>query len=398
VNRLARAFGTPRRALFGAIAGSVILAIVLFQFAPLRTAVSWLVVLAPIVVLALKNRDETKRVMGWALGQFAWASQAVEREAVKQDLEGTLSQGAKRINAACGDAAVTKVVVTFLKSGEDVERLIDGTLVVGIAHHKDRIRNLVAAAWAFARNGVLPYARPHLDRDVSSAIDFVVTKDLLAAENHEAVARFLREIWTPAVADATRLRDLTAKLEALQQDQLLAPLVFSEFVELGHQMATRFPRDAVARESARFVDNLYAIARSEAEGDTRADLDFNGAVIKCMLILVAKPDVYATKGPSPYRRWIDRGIQRGYRSIYLLARGRNVAYARTVAVGYESHGRVVAIEEFNGSIRTDNGRILPRLVLRILTAQVGARADRRDHGELVAVEHVGSYSSLRDAL
>ena len=66
---------------------------------------------------------------------------------------------------------------------------------------------------------MLPLARRHLDFDVSRGIDFVVTKAILSRSDRRAVNAFITDIWVPAITDETRLRDLTAKLEALEQDR-----------------------------------------------------------------------------------------------------------------------------------------------------------------------------------
>ena len=99
-------------------------------------------------------------------------SRFAEREAVRQDLEGTLSIGAARIASVAPQEAMLPLRIDYLRSEAEVERLPDGTRVVGVVRHENRDRNLVAAPWAYVQNGVLADSRAYLDPEVSKGIDF----------------------------------------------------------------------------------------------------------------------------------------------------------------------------------------------------------------------------------
>jgi len=324
---------------------------------------SWTWVVVPLGFLVQCFKDESKQFAGKLLGKIAWLGTSVEREAVRQDLEGTLAAGVESFASSCPTAATSKIRLDYIKSGEQVRQLPDGTLVVGIGRHNERARNLVAAAWAYARHGVIPLARPYLDRDVSQGVDFVVAKSILAKADRNAVGQFIRDIWAPAVKDQARLKELSRRLEVLQDHCLLGPVLLTEFADAAVRLGDRFPTDEIATETADFVNHLYSLENSVA--DQTRDGHFDGKTIRCAFVLVGRSDVYAKKGSDAYREAVEWAIRRGYRSVYLMARGGHTDYAKEAASRFASDPRVLSIQEREGEISTPSGS-LRRLVIRLV--------------------------------
>lgn len=342
--------GTPRRALvLAALASCALLACLTLVPWPrelLTVLVAIPIFLTPFALIVKAFPNESKQLAAQGMAHIAWVSHELERQTIKQDVEGKLQASLARLSGTCVGAVPDSVRFEFLKSGESISELPDGTLVVGIAHHDDWTRNLVAAAWAYARLAVLPQARLHLDPEVSQGIDFVVAKDLLSESDQEAVAQFIEEIWSPAVHDRARLRDLTLKLDRLREDFLFHTVLVAEFRDLGTRMAGRFTQEDIALETADFVEFLYSIA-TRGHGDVgAARLDFSGREIKVEFILVAKPGVYAAKGSDPYRKAVEWSLQHAHRSIYLLSRGRNSEYSQQVADQFLQDERIRSIDHW----------------------------------------------------
>ena len=252
-----------------------------------------------------------------------------------------------------------------MKSGRDVDRLPDGTLIVGVANHESRERNLVAAAWAYVQNGVLPESRDYLDPEVSNALDFVLTREVLEPAGPSAVREFIKILWAPAVIGEARLRDICEKLDRLQHDQLLGPILLAEFHDLARTMGLRFPTAAMQLESAAFVDYLHDLATREPGTNLGEMANFNGTAIRCRVVFVARPDVYLVKGPEPHRKAIDWALRRAYHRVYLLGLGRNSDYVREVAEPYRSDAPIRSISESETIRVYSTGRRLRQVIIRI---------------------------------
>jgi hypothetical protein len=358
--------GSPRRLLSLAAATAVLLLATVLIFPALRDLAAGVLVASPFALIFVRFPNETKQAVGFVLSKLAGVKPWIERESVRQDLEGTLSRGAASLRDGCdSESIVTRFRIDYLTSGEDVHRLPDGTLVIGIAQHHDRVRNLVTAAWAFVRHGIIPQARPFIDSQVSQGLDFVLTKSLLGGTNRAAVADFLQRIWTPAATNESRLRSLTAKLERLDENQLLAPVLLSEFADLASRYGLRFPDQAMFDETAAFVDHMYDIATREPGDQVHGPTQFDGQLIKCRVVFVARPEVYAVKGPDPHRKAIDWAIRRAYHHVYLVASGRNVEYAPDVVAPYLRSDRILSVSEFRTKRRLPTGRVIDQLVCRL---------------------------------
>ncbi len=365
IDRMSQTFvGSPKRAVLSAFF-LVIVSFVLFAYVPAVSVVFSLVSVVAGLSLGLIKiyPNEAKQLAGRVAGYFAWTNRAVERESVRHTIEGTLEAGIDDLRRAAPDAAAAHVHLEFVRSGERVAELPDGTLILSVAYHQDKVRNLVAAAWLYARNGVLPLARRHLDFDVSRGIDFVVTKAILSRADTRAVNAFITDIWVPAITDEARLRELTSKLETLEQDRLFGSILFHEFWDVGVLLANNFHTDEVAAETARFVDELYDLAR-RAPGQ-KGSLSFDGSVIRCSWVLVATSETLATKGSLPYKDAVRRAIEDGYPRIYLVARGPFVTAAQEVGAAFKKDPRVLWVAEFMDSMQQSRGPKVPRLVTQI---------------------------------
>lgn len=354
--------GTPRRAVaLAALACCALLicvALIPWPRELLTVLVAIPIALTPFAVIVKAFPNESKQLAAKGLARVAWVSRELERQTIKQDVEGKLQASLARLSGTCVGAVPSAVRFEFLKSGESIRELPDGTLVVGFAHHDDWTRNIVAAVWAYARLAVLPKARLHLDPEVSQGIDFVVAKDLLSESDPDAVAQFLEQVWSPAIRERSRLRDLTLKLERLREDFLFHTVLIAEFRDLGIRMAGKFTQEDVALETAEFVDFLYSIATREHGDVGTARLGFSGREIKAKFILVAKPAVYAAKGSDPYRKAVEWALQHAHRSVYLLSRGRNSEYAQQVADHFAEDERIRSIEHWrSGNPGTARGAV-----------------------------------------
>jgi hypothetical protein len=381
-------WGSQRRAILATVAAVALLTVVLIWVPLVREIGAWSWVVLPVGFLVQMYRDESKQFFGHMLGRVAWLGASFDRESVRQEVEGTLAMGVGPFASSCPAGAAPRLRLSFIKTGEQVERLADGTLVVAIGRHHEHTRNLVAAAWAYARHGVIPLARPYLDTHVSQGIDFVVAKAILARADRNAVGQFLREIWVPAVHEQSELRELSRRLELLQDDCLLGPVLLTEFAEMATRLGDRFPTDAIAEETADFVNYLYAL--EDGQPQAHGNSNFDGRVIRCGFVLVGRPDVYAKKGPEVYRQAVEWAIKGGYRNIYLMARGNHASYVKQVAASFQADSRVRRIDEHEGEVTTSSGLVL-RLIVRLAL-------DVREYVDLGYEPRVAVGPGLEDAI
>jgi hypothetical protein len=357
-------FGSPRRSVVSAVA-LCLAAAILYGVVPAAREVA-AVLAVPVVAigsLAFKWPNESKQLVGRLLANLTFLGGPVERESIRQDVEGTLSAGLIALARATPSAQYGKVRLQFLRSGDQIDKLPDGTLVVGIAPHGDRTRNLVAAAWVFSQNAVIPHARQHLDTDVSRGLDFAVTKFILSRADVTAVTEFIRSYWLPEIRDRDRLRDLSHMLEVLEEDALLGPVLIEEFGDLGDRWANRYPQADVAEESAAFVEHLYRLARGEV---IPGGPNFEGDHIRAAFILMATQDVMAAKGEVAYRDALERCIRSAYPRIYVVARGAHVKHARAVCASLRDDVRVRAVREYECMVAGDRGNRIPRIVTQVV--------------------------------
>ncbi len=359
-------WGTPQRALVSASALTVAALGIAVLVPTVREGLGLLIVGSGPFTLAVKTfPNEAKQVFGWTVGRFSQFSDAADREAVRQDLEGTLSIGASRLAATTTADSILPLRIDYVRTEEEVERLPDGSLIVGVARHGNRDRNLAATAWAYVWHAVLENARPYIDSDVSNAIDFVLTKEILASAGPGAVREFLNTLWSPAVLGQVRLRTLCEKLDELQENELMGPILLAEFADLSLSIGFRFPTEGVQQETADFVEYLYEVSHKQ-QGEKIGDKAiFTGTRIRCRVVFPSRPDIYSVKGSTGQRNAIDWAIRNAYHHVYILGLGRDAEYVDELVEPYRTDSRVLGIEEFWTSRRMPNGRVMRQVVVRI---------------------------------
>jgi hypothetical protein len=160
--------------------------------------------------------------------------------------------------------------------------------------------------------------------------------------------------------------ELIEKLDRLQEDRLLGPIVLSEFQDLAVSLGVRMPTASIALETAEFVDYLYELAIRERREDVGDQTNFDGKAIRCRVVFIGRPEVYAVKGPSPYRMAVEWAITRAYHRVYLLGLGvRGREYVGEVAAPFRSDQRVLEVEEFAGDRFYGGDRAIEQVVIRI---------------------------------
>ena len=172
-------------------------------------------------------------------------------------------------------------------------------IVVKMKYHTNQDWNRVTAVMAYASRGVIPHARPYIDKRVIKSIDFVcVRKVLISGKRTTAVDFFLEDALEPTLQKEPEIKKYYKIMETLDDQGFFTRILLREFIELGREMYGYSPNESLFEETANFVDFLNTIVIRES-GEI-VPLEFPGGKIKVDVVLVGRPEVRDVYGAPAY--------------------------------------------------------------------------------------------------
>ena len=105
--------------------------------------------------------------------------------------------------------------------------------------------------------------------------------------------------------------------------------LLKEFSELPKKVPSEIPLQRVRAETVNFVRMLERIVQRRRGQDVSPT--FNGNVIKCSIVLVARSGTYLTRGINPYLSFINKSAREGIETFYVCAIGnQNVSITQEI--------------------------------------------------------------------
>lgn len=290
----------------------------------------------------LNNLDKLEKVAAWFYRTFSWAYKKWEYDNVATNVQATVNSVGEALNREAPDVLPHAMKIEWTKSAEAVEAsLRDGEIVVTMDYSPNRDRNLVVSTLAYLRKGLLPRARPYVDKILMTATDFQVAKNtFISARQGSAVPFFFENYLEPEIEKEPQLRDDCTLLDRLQGAGFFSRIFLRQLHHMGDKVFPATPDEASRQESRDFAQFLEKIAMKERGEDVPGGLTFARSRIRASVMLVARRETKIW-GTQPYTRRTQINLDRGIEYMYIKARGAdNIGLAEEVASEQERAGRL----------------------------------------------------------
>lgn len=321
--------------------------------------------------------NEAKKIASEAVGALFYWSRRGQRIAVGTGIEADVARATSRLEAEAPGLFTRALKIGWHRGKAGHVDLPEGKLIVKLRDHREQSANLTTAVVAHVRNSSLARARLHMDRDVNKAVEFSLVSLILEGLDRQAASSFRDEVCLPACEGSSRLATVCDWTRVLDSQGLFTRVAVTELNDLGSRLAGQLPSASAAEESYQFVSYLHRIA-TKAHGEHLSDeLKFHRDHLSLGVVLVARPEIYAIHGDSAYTARVGQYAKEGVAAVYLVARGMNVEYAKSVATQLRGHGNVTSVDEFEFDIVL-RGITRPAYVARVaLDLRLSRRATRR---------------------
>lgn len=293
----------------------------------------------------LKNLDKLETLRAWFYRTFSWAYRKWEYGNVAANIQATVNTVGEFFNRDAGNVLPHAMKIEWAKTAQDAEAFLrNGEIIVTMDYSPNRDRNLVVSTFAYLGKGLLPRARPYIDRTLMRATDFTVAKSIfMSAKPSSAMSFFFENYLEPEIEEDPRLRDDCTLLDKLQEAGFFSRIFLRQLHHTGEKVFPVTPDDATRRESRDFAEFLERIAIKEKGKDVPGGLTFPGSRIRVSVMLVARPETRFW-GIWRYARRVEIDLDRGVEHMYICARGAdNISLAEEVASEQEKGGKLTVL-------------------------------------------------------
>ena len=279
-------------------------------------------ILIAFVIFVIWQPEKTEKIAGWLLGLFNFGIKKLRQRSIKSSIQGGISTFARSMNEQVNGIMPYNVRLNFVKELDRTELDPDKQIViVRIRDNLDDERNLVHSMMAFCSIGVVPQARQFLPKSMNAAIDVTVTRKLLNDLKHYGALQYLyEEVLTDGDDEGKAREEFCRMFDVLDESGLFTRVFLEEMRDFGSRISTRYPRDWHGEEAAQFVRYIHAVA-TRLPGHSLQEVGHRGYYISTAFVFVGSPETMSDRGEEAYLSHVRFLRTRGYRRVYLTARG-----------------------------------------------------------------------------
>jgi len=301
-----------------------------------------------VVLWGLRNLDKLERLVAWFYRTFSWMCRKWEYGNVASNVQTAVNTVGEALTKEAGDVLPHAMKIEWARTAQTVEAFLrNGEIIVTMDYSPNRDRNLVVGTLAYLGKGLLPRARPYVDRVLMTAIDFTVAKRIFtsARQRQLAVQFFFDSYLQPEMEKESQLRDDCTVLDRLQEAGFFSRVLLPQLHRMGNEAFPATPTEATWRESRDFSKFLEGIVTKAKGEDVAGGLTFARSRIRASVMLVARKETKAW-GTWPYARRVEIELDRGVDYLYICARGPdNISLAEEIANEQERDGRLEVLQQ-----------------------------------------------------
>lgn len=288
------------------------------------------------------------RLLYFLFGRWVAARERLERSVVASDIQATVNTGVEQLEKQAPGVLPYALKVQWVRTQDPESFVRDGEVVVRLDRHTAEDRNIVVAAVAYLRMGLLPRARAYVDRSLLAASQFAVAKRILGARRDTGAAEyFFERVLLPSLEKEPDLRGDIDLVDDLDSVGFFTRVFLTEVKHFGERVFPATPGRIMSEEIRAFAAYLRTIATKAREEDV--PLTFGGAKIQVANVLVARARTLASVGIDAYIRRIQLHIREGFESIYICGWGEEyIGVVREIVRAIEKGGqlRILRVQEF----------------------------------------------------
>lgn len=307
-----------------------------------------------LLVLIVSNYDRAVQISSDLLTLFRkfwfWA----EKRKVANYLQGTIGLCASKVNEERENLLPHGVKIKFVQPTERDVFLKEGKVVVFMESSYSEARNLARATMLYVAEDLIRNSRRFVDEAVMKSADFVTARKMLMFDRKLDALRCLNEEFIrPEMTKTPSIESYVLSMERMDTQGVFTRILLNEFSNLDGRLPPTPSNPQAEVETVEFAEMMKEFIEKEPGVDVYPDQ--LGQVIRAIIVPIKRRGVKAD--PVPYITYAGSCLNEQIFTLYVVARGANVALAQWVVQEIEKRRWYVKQKEYLYKIVNKRGSV-----------------------------------------
>lgn len=280
-----------------------------------------LIIVVLIVVLGylLINPEKVLVWKGIIQSLFVFSRQA-QKESITNRVSGSFKHAAKKMSKEERELIPDSVKIEW-KDGENETResFLNGKQVIVRMNRSDNINKTTAiAALEIAKTGVMANGKRYMDRNISTASDFLTARKLVSYINNGQSLGYFDEIYfRPMYNSDEQFKEYFDQLLATDRNGMYISVFLNEIRKMADLLFPEPANKTAQEETVAFLKFLFDLCKE----DDYKNLHYKGIYIRVDVAFTGDNWVLKTKGYDFYVNKCYAALNEGINTVYLFALG-----------------------------------------------------------------------------
>ena len=262
----------------------------------------------------------------WIAGGLSFLKSA-EKRAVAIQIERNLNSAREEINNQVKGLVPYPAKVEWVNRPSYIDTK-EEVVVIRMREHEENPRNVAFSVIDYTTKGMIPFSRLYIEKPMQTAIDSTMVKLVLQERDERALDYFLTNVLSKSLGEVG-VQHYMNIMNNLHEQGFFTRVFLEEMKELGLALYPIEDQDACI-ETKEYAEHLNVLA-TRKRGEKGKANPYIGKRIKVGYVLIAETEKLRERGFIPYLTYVWSCIEMGAEVIYLLAQGRKIKPARSLA-------------------------------------------------------------------
>jgi hypothetical protein len=279
-----------------------------------------------LLIYFLRNPEKVEKWHSLLYRLFAWASKKNAQRYVSHDIQAEIGAMSKKINLEVEGALPYGIEIKWTNVEKVESDVKEGKIIILMKDYHNQSINLARAALVYVHEGLIPQARPYVEKTLMKSIDYITTRKLLA-KNTGSVRYFNDEIIEKEKITDQNLDLWLKRIAEINNLGFLTRMVVQDLQDYLTLLYPTNPTDSVYKETINYADYVYKFVTKKPEEERVPP--FSSAMFPIEIVPIAMREKVALLGFEPHLKFVEERSSKGRTRFHIIAAGKvNVALAK----------------------------------------------------------------------
>jgi small subunit ribosomal protein S1 len=274
-----------------------------------------------IVIIYLLYPEKVERAKILIDKALAYVSEKHERRYISKSIEHNINSNIEKFDRESEGILPYKIRVEWVDVDSIESYLRENALIIKMKNHRNQSKNFALAVREYVPRALIPTARRYVHKELMKAIDYVVSKNILAVDPN-ALNYFI----DVTAREVDKIKEPVKEIEEINRRGHATRILLSEYKKLSYLYPSE-PKPDIHEETKNFELKVYRLATKKPE--EKVDTTYLGKYIKAAVVPIAKIETLEDFGLEAHMKFIREALEKGINTFYIVAAGEiNTSFAK----------------------------------------------------------------------